>query len=201
MKHHKARQQSLSATRKTLGSGNLRAAVRLPEGEDRNEWLAANTVDFFNEIGLLYGIVAQDAAEKFTQPGTGFPPGFEYRWQVSTKEPPLRCSSPDYVDFVLAWVEDHLNNEAIFVVDEGVPFPSDFESYVRDIFKRLFRVFAIMYHSHFAAFEASGAAAHLNTCLKHFMFFCFEFGLVPEAEFKALQGPIERLRANFNASE
>lgn len=27
----------------TLGSGNLRLAVRLPEGEDINEWLAVNS--------------------------------------------------------------------------------------------------------------------------------------------------------------
>jgi len=27
----------------TLGSGNLREAVRLPEGEDLNEWLAVNS--------------------------------------------------------------------------------------------------------------------------------------------------------------
>ena len=29
----------------TLGSGNLRLAVTLPEGEDLNEWLAVNCVD------------------------------------------------------------------------------------------------------------------------------------------------------------
>ena len=39
----------------TLGSGNLRLAVRLPEGEDINEWIAANIVDFFNQINMLYG--------------------------------------------------------------------------------------------------------------------------------------------------
>lgn len=34
----------------TLGSGNLRQAVKLPEGEDLNEWIAVNIVDFFNQI-------------------------------------------------------------------------------------------------------------------------------------------------------
>ena len=29
------------------------------EGEDENEWLAVNTVDFFNEINLLYGVIAE----------------------------------------------------------------------------------------------------------------------------------------------
>jgi len=28
----------------TLGAGNLQEAVLLPEGEDKNEWLAVNTV-------------------------------------------------------------------------------------------------------------------------------------------------------------
>lgn len=31
----------------TLGSGNLRAAVMLPEGEDLNEWIAVNCEVFF----------------------------------------------------------------------------------------------------------------------------------------------------------
>ncbi len=43
----------------TLGSGNLRQAVILPQGEDRNEWLAVNTVDFFNQINLLYGSITE----------------------------------------------------------------------------------------------------------------------------------------------
>jgi len=37
----------------TLGSGSLRQAVKLPEGEDICEWLAANVVDFYNQINLL----------------------------------------------------------------------------------------------------------------------------------------------------
>ena len=50
----------------TLGAGNLRDAVTLPEGEDVSEWLAVNTVDFFNEINLLYGIIAEFCTELLT---------------------------------------------------------------------------------------------------------------------------------------
>lgn len=34
----------------TLGSGNLRLAVMLPEGEDLNEWVAVNSMLFFLKI-------------------------------------------------------------------------------------------------------------------------------------------------------
>lgn len=48
----------------TLGSGNLRMAVMLPEGEDLNEWVAVNTVDFFNQINMLYGTITDFCTEE-----------------------------------------------------------------------------------------------------------------------------------------
>ena len=36
----------------TLGSGNMLLAVELPAGEDFNEWLAVNTIEFYNESKL-----------------------------------------------------------------------------------------------------------------------------------------------------
>ena len=54
----------------------------------------------------------------------------------------------------MTWVEDQINDEDIFPVQESQVFPTDFqENYVRNIFKRMFRVFAIMYHIHFKAIE------------------------------------------------
>jgi MOB kinase activator 1 len=197
-KHGNERRQTLSQhTKRTLGSGNLRAVVRCPPNEDKNEWIAANTVDFFNEISLLYGIVGDDG-KRFSV-GEGFPPGFEYRWQApGTDSKPIKCSSPDYVDYVMTWVEDQINNEEIFPVQESTPFPANFESYVKDMYKRMFRIFAILYHQHFAMIEELEAAAHLNTCFKHFMFFCYEFDLVDEKELKALKGPTDRMREEFD---
>lgn len=32
----------------TLGSGNMSLAVELPSGEDLNEWLAVNAIEFYN---------------------------------------------------------------------------------------------------------------------------------------------------------
>lgn len=43
----------------TLGGGSLRKIVKLPEGEDENEWFAVNMVDFYNQINLLYGAITE----------------------------------------------------------------------------------------------------------------------------------------------
>jgi MOB kinase activator 1 len=100
-------------------SGNMRAAVALPIGEDMHEWLASNSVDFFNEISLIWGIVNESGVIA-QGPGEGFPPGFEYLWADGvTVKTPIRCSAPQYIDYVMTWVEEHINNEAVFPSSPG----------------------------------------------------------------------------------
>jgi MOB kinase activator 1 len=103
-------------------------------------------VDFFNELSLLYGLVSDQAQEKYTKQGEGFPIGFEYRWADAQKKP-VQVSAPEYVDYVLSWVEAQIDDPSIFPVNESESFPASFEQqYIKDMFKRMFRVFAIIYH-------------------------------------------------------
>lgn len=53
----------------------------------------------------------------------------------------------------------------------GVPFPKNFMSVAKTILKRLFRVYAHIYHQHFDAVMQLQEEAHLNTSFKHFIFF------------------------------
>lgn len=77
--------------------------------------------------------------------------------------------------------------------DAGTPFPKHFRKTVEVIFKRLFRVYAHIYHCHFDKIVGLGAEAHLNTCFKHFIFFVNEFKLVDVAELAPLQDLIDTL--------
>jgi len=177
----------------TLGSGNMRSAVVLPKGEDLNEWLAVNTVDFFNEISLLYGTITE-----FCTPSTcsvmSAGPQYEYLWADGVKvKKPIKVSAPEYVDLLMSWVETQLNDEHIFPLQLGTPFPKNFQAIVRVIFKRLFRVYAHIYHSHFQKIVGLGAEAHLNTCFKHFIYFVHEFKLIDPKELQPLKDLIDSL--------
>jgi MOB kinase activator 1 len=84
-------------------------------------------VDFFNEVSLIWGIVHEvrsqhDASYPLAIPvGSGFPRGFEYRWADGSKtKAPIRCSGPQYVDNVLTWTEEKLNDDKIFPRSEGM---------------------------------------------------------------------------------
>ena len=45
------------------------------------------------------------------------------------------------------------------------------------LYKRLFRLYAHVYYSHFDQLRGIGANAHLNTCFKHFVYFIQEVGI------------------------
>lgn len=63
----------------------------------------------------------------------------------------------------------------------------------KTILKRLFRVYAHIYHQHFTQVVELGEEAHLNTSFKHFIFFVQEFNLIDKRELAPLQELIDRL--------
>ena len=122
-------------------------------------------------------------------------PKYEYLWadghDVKT---PLKVSAGEYIDFLMTWVERQLNNEIIFPTKPDVPFPKKFGSIIKVIFKRLFRVYAHMYHSHFHHIMTLGLEYHLNTCFKHFIFFIDQFKLVDPKELAPLAELIQQFK-------
>ena len=90
----------------TLGSGNMSLAVELPNGEELNEWLAVNTIEFYNEISILYGTLMEFCtAENCPIMSAG--PKYEYLWaDGSSVKTPLKVSASEYIDYLMTWVEN-----------------------------------------------------------------------------------------------
>ncbi|CAE8658913.1 unnamed protein product, partial [Polarella glacialis] len=133
---------------KTLGSMDLAAQVRLPSGASEEEWLALNTVDLFNELNLLAGAV-QDLCTDQSCPvmSAGV---FTFAWaDGDTVKTPQQLSAPKYMEALLVWVEKQLADETFLPVLPGQPFLPNFKKGIRTIYKRLFRIYAHIFHSHF----------------------------------------------------
>lgn len=168
------------------------AQVQLPAGEDLNEWLAVNTVDFFNAVSMLYGMLTETCTSD-SCPTMCAGPKYEYRWADGKKvHKPIECSAPDYVLYLMEWVESQLDDGAIFPQRPGQPFPRTFLDTVKTIFKRLFRIYAHIYHSHWDVMVSLGAEAHLNTVFKHFIYFTQTFALIDKKELAPLQELIDK---------
>ena len=89
-------------------------------------WVAVNTVDFFNQINMLYGTITEFCTEQScTVMSAG--PKYEVRIQQLSEDEswylmhywisqyhwadgnqvkkPIKCSAPKYIDFLMTWVQ------------------------------------------------------------------------------------------------
>lgn len=99
---------------------------------------------------------------------------YEYFWMNPDDKrytKPTSVSAPEYVSLLMEWIEGQVNDDKIFPSDPKVPFPKNFLKIVKDIFKRLFRIYAHLYTTHLTEIKNMGEDAHLNTCFKHLYFF------------------------------
>lgn len=65
----------------------------------------------------------------------------------------------------------------------GVPFPKSFPNLVRQIFKRMYRVYAHIYCHHYPVVRELGLEPHLNTSFKQYVLFIDEHGLASGKDF------------------
>ncbi|XP_077969605.1 MOB kinase activator 3A-like isoform X1 [Styela clava] len=172
----------------SLQSGlDLKAIVNLPEGEDLNDWIAVHVVDFFNRINLIYGTVADFCTDEACPIMSGGPK-YEYRWQDNHKyRKPTVLPAPHYIQLLMAWIEDLINDDSVFPTRVGTPFPKTFPSTCKKILTRLHRVFIHVYIHHFERIQGMCAEAHVNACYKHYYYFVTRYHLVDKKELEPLR--------------
>ncbi|XXQ38344.1 Thioredoxin domain-containing protein [Plasmodiophora brassicae] len=182
------------------GVGDMRNTVQLPDGEDLNEWMAVNTVHFFNAASMVYGTCTDFCSDE-SCPVMSAGPKYEYLWADGNRvKKPIKVSAPKYIEFMFDWIDEQISNPTIFPVDDEVKFPKNFSHVVKNIFKRLFRLYGHIYYSHFEKIQDIGAEAHLNSCFKHLIYFINEFKLVDKKELAPLQKLIDKLLPDIASS-
>lgn len=79
--------------------------------------------------------------------------------------------------------------------DAGEEFPKDFVKKISPIYKRLFRIYAHMYHSHMDQIQALDERAAFDISCKHFILFAEEFALIDQNSL----APLADLVASYGA--
>ncbi|KTA95402.1 DBF2 kinase activator protein MOB1 [Nakaseomyces glabratus] len=179
----------------TLGSeGVLNQAVKLPRGENENEWMAVHCVDFYNQINMLYGTITEFCSPQ-TCPRMIATNEYEYLWAFQRGQPPVSVPAPKYVEALMKWCQDQFDNESIFPAKTSGQFPDKFiERHVIPILRRLFRVYAHIYCHHFNEILELNLQTVLNTSFRHFCLFTQEFQLLKASDFGPLLELVTELR-------
>jgi len=70
-----------------------------------NRLISSTAVDFFDQIRMLYETIAEFCTPQDC-PVMGAGPKYEYMWADGGKvKKAIRCSAPDYVDYLMEWVQ------------------------------------------------------------------------------------------------
>jgi len=113
--------------------------------------------------------------------------------------------APAYIEQLMSWVQGNIDNESVLpsrigqystqtpsgslLATErlthatGVPFPKTFPALVRQIFKRMYRVYAHIYCHHYPVIRELGLEPHLNTSFKQYVLFIDEHNLASGKDF------------------
>lgn len=63
---------------------------------------------------MLYGTITEMCTEE-SCPVMSAGPKYEYHWaDGQTVKKPIKCSAPKYIDYLMTWVQDQLDDEALF---------------------------------------------------------------------------------------
>ncbi|KAH0850893.1 hypothetical protein HID58_095145 [Brassica napus] len=151
----------------TLMSYNLREAVKLPYGEDINQWLAIHTIDFYNHVKRFVRY-SQRVLHNHHLP-------YHECWILK----PITVSAPEYVGYLMNWIATQIDNGTIFPQTPEATFPSNFKDFVK----------GLCTHLSLSLSEVVNLKeeAHLNTCFEHLVLFTSEYQLIDEAEMEPLK--------------
>nr|XP_009006983.4 MOB kinase activator 2 isoform X2 [Callithrix jacchus] len=166
-------------TKARITDFQFKELVVLPREIDLNEWLASNTTTFFHHINLQYSTISEFCTGETCQ--TMAVCNTQYYW-YDERGKKVKCTAPQYVDFVMSSVQKLVTDEDVFPTKYGREFPSSFESLVRKICRHLFHVLAHIYWAHFKETLALELHGHLNTLYVHFILFAREFNLLDPKE-------------------
>ncbi|XP_028642838.1 MOB kinase activator 2 isoform X3 [Grammomys surdaster] len=123
----------------------------------------------------------------------------QYYW-YDERGKKVKCTAPQYVDFVMSSVQKLVTDEDVFPTKYGREFPSSFESLVKKICKYLFHVLGHIYWAHFKETLALELHGHLNTLYVHFILFAREFNLLDPKETAVMDDLTEVLCSSLGNS-
>ncbi|KAF4617865.1 hypothetical protein D9613_005760 [Agrocybe pediades] len=165
-----------------LVKGNFKTIVMLPKYVDIMEWVAMNIFDFYTNLNEFYGVIAECCTQQ-SCPTMMAGPTLSYTW-INQERKNVHLPAPTYIDYVMTWIQNLLNDEATFPTKSGHDFPQTFPSTVKHVYRQMLRVFAHVYHAHFHQLLHLRSEPHFNSLFAHFLAFGREYELLDMKDVK-----------------
>jgi len=165
-----------------LVNGNFKTIVMLPKYVDIMEWVAVNIFDFYTNLNEFYGVIAECCTQQ-SCPTMSAGPMLNYTWYNQDRKN-VNLPAPTYIDYVMTWVQELLDDENVFPTKSGQDYPQSFPATVKHIYRQLLRVFAHIYHAHYPQILHLRSEPHFNSLFAHFLAFGREYELLEVKDIK-----------------
>lgn len=159
-----------------LVKGNFKTIVMLPKYVDVMEWVACNIFDFYQNLNLFYGVISECCTQQ-SCPAMSAGTSLNYTW-INQDRRSVQLPAPTYIDYVMTWIQNLLDDENVFPTKSGRDFSQTFPSTAKHIYRQLLRVFAHIYHSHYTQILHLRSEPHFNSLFAHFLAFGKEYELL-----------------------
>lgn len=181
---------------------NFREEVKLPKGQDVNDWIAKHLSELINEVSMLFSLMTEFCTEK-SCPKMTAGNGYKYLWseEIENEKGEKKIVTYDlpatsYINNLISWIKSCIDDTDLFPVSPNASYPPNFISIVKSMMKRLFRFYAHIYYHHLHHFEQLKVDAVLNTSFRHFIYLALEFQLVTPDQIEPLRDYIEFILNN-----
>jgi len=159
-----------------LVKGNFKTIVMLPKYVDIMEWVAVNIFDFFQNLNMFYGVISECCTQQ-SCPTMSAGATLNYTW-INQDRKSVQLPAPTYIDYVMTWVQNPLDDDNTFPTKSGQDFPASFPSTIKHVYRQLLRVFAHIYHAHYPQILHLRSEPHFNSLFAHFLAFGREYELL-----------------------
>lgn len=171
-----------------LVKGNFKTIVMQPKYADIMEWVAVNIFDFYQNLNLFYGVLAE-CCTQHSCPSMAAGPALNYTW-INQDRKSVQLPAPTYIDYVMTWVQNLLDDENVFPTKSGHDFSPNFPSTVKHVYRQLLRVFAHLYYAHYPQILHLRSEPHFNSLFAHFLAFGKEYELLEVKDIKGQPGAL-----------
>jgi len=165
-----------------LVKGNFKTIVMLPKYVDVMEWVAVNIFDFYTNLNLFYGIIAEFCTAH-NCPTMSAGANLDYTW-IDQNRKQIKLAAPTYIDYVMTWIQNMLDDDGVFPTKAGREFPQNFPATAKHVYRQLLRVFAHIYHAHYPQILHLRSEPHFNSLFAHFLAFGREYELLEVKDVK-----------------
>ncbi|KAI0036579.1 Mob1/phocein [Vararia minispora EC-137] len=169
-----------------LVKGNFKTIVMLPKYVDIMEWVAVNIFDFFQNLNMFYGVISECCTQS-SCPTMSAGPALSYTW-INQDRKSVQLAAPTYIDYVMTWVQNLLDDEGTFPTKSGHDFPPTFPATIKHVYRQLLRVFAHIYHAHYPQILHLRSEPHFNSLFAHFLAFGREYELLDIKDVRGTPG-------------